>query len=349
MTTSSHEVDPTTCDREPIHIPGRIQPHGLLLVLEEPALTVLQASTNVSRASAGTSRRSWAVRWRTCSAPPRGAALREGLANPSLERSPLYLRTVAVAVDGRERAFNAVAHRVDGVLILELEAATSGGEVSFQNLYPLVRTFLAKLEGVATVRELCRLAAAEVRQITGYDRVLIYRFDEDDNGTVVAEDRNDELPSYLDLRFPASDVPRQARELYRVNRLRLVADADAAPVPIVPERDPRTGRPLDLSYATLRSVAPVHAESMKNMGTAASMSISILREGRLWGLISCHHATPRAVPFEVRTACDFLGQVLSLELAAKEHTADLAHRMGLKSCRRRCCPSWPRRRTSSWA
>src|SRR5262249_31778092 len=150
-------------------------------------------------------------------------------------------------------------------------------------------------------------------------------------GTVVAEDRNDVLPSYLGHRFPASDVPRQARELYRLNRLRLIADAEYRPVPIHPAADPDTGRPLDLSFASLRSVSPVHVQYMKNMGTAASMSISILREGELWGLISCHHARPRVVPFLVRAACDFLGQVFSLQLAAKEHHAGYERSLELKS------------------
>jgi light-regulated signal transduction histidine kinase (bacteriophytochrome) len=148
---------------------------------------------------------------------------------------------------------------------------------------------------------------------------------------VIAEDRNDVLPSYLDLRFPAGDIPAQARALYRDSRVRLIADAGYTPVPILPTMDPRTGRPLDLSFAILRSVSPIHVEYMANMGTAASMSISILREGELWGLISCHHKTPRVVPHEARTAGDFLGQVLSVQIAAKEQREELEHRIGHKA------------------
>jgi light-regulated signal transduction histidine kinase (bacteriophytochrome) len=170
-----------------------------------------------------------------------------------------------------------------------------------------------------------------VRRISGFDRALVYRFDDDGAGTVIAEDRNDVLPSCLGHRFPGSDIPAQARELYRTNRLRLIADAAYTPVPIIPPLDPRTNRPLDLSHATLRSVSPIHVEYLRNTGTAASMSISLLRNGSLWGLVSCHNGTPRDVPFEVRTACDLLGQVFSLQLDSKERHAEFEYRLKLKS------------------
>jgi two-component system, chemotaxis family, sensor kinase Cph1 len=181
------------------------------------------------------------------------------------------------------------------------------------------------------VREVCHLAADEVRRITGFDRVLVYQFDKDWHGTVVGESRDDLVyGSFMDLRFPASDIPAQARELYRLNRLRLIVDASYRPSPLVPPLDPTTGRPLDLSFAALRSVSPIHVEYLRNMGLVASMSISILRGGELWGLISCHHKSPRNVPFEVRTACDFLGQMLSVHLEARERAAEYDHRMRLR-------------------
>jgi light-regulated signal transduction histidine kinase (bacteriophytochrome) len=194
-----------------------------------------------------------------------------------------------------------------------------------------VRGFIGQLQGVGDVAELCRLAAVEVRRLTGFDRVLVYRFDKDWNGTTIAESQDgDAFPPYLDLRFPASDIPAQARELYRLNRLRLIVDANYRPSPILPAVNPVTGKPLDLSFAALRSVSPVHVEYLRNMGVAASMSISILRDGRLWGLIACHHRAPRAVPYEIRAACDFLGQVLSVHVAARERTLEFEQRMRLK-------------------
>jgi len=161
--------------------------------------------------------------------------------------------------------------------------------------------------------------------MTGFDRVLIYRFDEQWNGTVIAEDRNEVLPSYLDLRFPASDIPAQARDLYRRNRQRIIPDANYTPVPIQ-SRDPA---PLDLSDSVLRSVSPIHLEYMRNMGTLASMSISILRDGELWGLISCHNKEPKRVSLQVRNACDFLTQIFALQLEARENTGLAENRLRL--------------------
>lgn len=322
-------VDLSTCAREPIQIPGSIQPHGALFALAEGDLTITQVSANVDRfAGVGAD----AVLGRPIDAVLGGLAgqqLRSMLASDSLERNPFYLRTLALPT--APGPLDAIVHRNDGVVILELEPASSGDEASFRQLYPLVRTFVNRLQATSEVREICHLAAEEVRRITGFDRVLVYQFDKDWNGVVVGESRDDAVyGSFMDLRFPASDIPAQARELYRANRLRLIVDAGYRPSPILPAANPLTGRPLDLSFASLRSVSPVHVEYLRNMGLAASMSISILRDGELWGLISCHHKTPRNVPFETRTACDFLGQVLSVHLDARERAAEYEQRMRLK-------------------
>ena len=315
--------DLATCDSEPIRVPGSIQPHGALLALREPSLEVMQASANAAsilgrEVPPGASLEELFG--------PEGAALRAGLAAPALERGPLCLRTVGV---GR-RWFRAVAHRRAGAAILELEPTASGDEAGFRDLYPLVSSFIAGLEGAGSLEELCRLAAAEARRLAGFHRVLVYRFAEDWSGHVVAESRDGALPSYLGLRFPASDIPRQARELYKLNHLRLIADAGHVPSPLEPALRPDTGEPLDLSLAVLRSVSPIHLEYMRNMGTAASMSFAVLCEGRLWGLVSCHHAQPRIVPFEVRTACELVGQYLGQQVAARERSSEMSQRLRLK-------------------
>ena len=324
-------ADIAGCDNEPIHIPGSIQPHGILLALDEPGLHVLQASVNVNAMLGLDAREVLGRSVAELIGPSTFAALRSSLGGGDLKGHPRFLAKGPLAVDAGRRPFDAILHRHDGVLILELEPASIDEATAFRDLYPIVRTSMTGLEGAASVPEVCRQAAIEVRRITGFDRVLVYRFDEDWNGTVVAEDRNDELPSYLDLRFPAGDIPAHARGLYLANRVRLIADAGYRPVPIVPEVNPKTGRPLDLTFATLRSVSPVHVEYMVNMGTAASMSISILRKDRLWGLISCHNRTARVVAFEVRTAGDFLGQILSLQIAAREQHEEIEHRIGRKA------------------
>ncbi len=170
---------------------------------------------------------------------------------------------------------------------------------------------LVTLQGARSLDELLRNAAEAVRWVTGYDRVMIYRFAEDGHGQVVAEERLPSLEPFLGLHYPASDIPAQARRLYALNWLRIIADIDYRPAVLVPapgaERDP----PLDLTYSTLRSVSPIHIEYLRNMGVAASMSVSLVHDGALWGLIACHHYTPRFVPFTVRMTCELLGQMLS--------------------------------------
>ncbi|MEX6506652.1 ATP-binding protein [Jiella sp. M17.18] len=312
----------TGCEREPIHIPGSIQPHGILLVVDPDARTLLQASENAGKILSG------AVE--AALGRPLESVLVEGAQDLVADldsrvpgRGTAILRMVGV--DGA--LFNAIAHRSEGLIVLELEETDAAEHGSLDALYPQIREFVDTLQMLPTVGALNEKAAEQVRRLTGFDRVLIYRFDDQWNGTVVAEDRNEALPSYLDLRFPAADIPAQARELYRLNRLRLIPNAQYRPVPILPGENPKTGRPIDLSFSVLRSVSPVHLQYMKNMGTPASMSISIVDDGRLWGLISCHNATPRHVPAHVRTACDFLGQIVAMQVGAKVRSEDAAQRV----------------------
>ena len=326
-------LDLSTCDQEPIHVPGSIQPAGVLLALAGDPARIVCASANL-RAHFGN-------RAEDVIGKPLSAALGEEIASrlatdlEGVEASdtPVYLRTLASPTeDGPFYSYHALLHASpDGTKVLEMEGADAQESVLFKDLYPLVTTFVTELQGLRSESELTLLAAEEVRRITGFDRVLVYRFDKDWNGTVVAESRNHELPSYMDHRFPAGDIPQQARELYRLNRLRLIADCNYRPVPILAVNGNGNSRPLDLTFSVLRSVSPVHLEYMRNMGTAASMSVSILRKGQLWGLISCHHHTPRRVPYDVRVACDFLTQVLSVQLEAAEYSAEYAERIRLKT------------------
>ncbi len=326
-------VDLTNCDREPIHIPGRIQPHGVLVALEEPELTVQQVSVNVDRFFAAGSAELLGQPLAHLVGEGQAELLRELLRRDDLERNPLYVCTLkAPSGDGY---FNLVAHRSRGMLVLELERSAQAGNLSFQNLYAAMRTSVARLEQADSVDELCQFAAEEVRRITGFDRVMVYQFDHDWNGTVIAEDRRPDLDPFLGHHYPASDIPAQARQLYLLNRLRLIPDARYTPAEIVPELTPGTDRPLDLSFSVLRSVSPIHLEYLRNMGVIASMSISIVRDGRLWGLIACHHLSPRYLPFEVRTACELMGQLVSLQLDAKERHETYEHRVRLSSVQSR--------------
>lgn len=321
----------TNCEREPIHIPGSIQPHGVLLVLGAGDLTVLQVSENVvgflGRSVVETLGRSVG---QLLGADNANRLAMDLAKRPLLEQSrPVLLRTVDIVVNGVSRTFHAVAHQTNDGILLELELAAETDTAP--DVPPLLDAFTLRAEAAATIFDLSRLTAEEVRRLTGFDRVLIYRFDEQWNGTVIGEDGSGRLPSYLYHRFPASDIPAQARKLYHLNRVRIIPDAGYCPVPILPALHPVTGRPLDLSFATLRSVSPIHVEYMRNMETAASMSVSILREGRLWGLISCHHKEPRSVSFQTRAACDLLGRAFSLRLSALELTHDYERRIEVQS------------------
>lgn len=318
------DIDLTACDREPIHIPGSIQPHGILLALRLSDRTLAYASANIADMfgldPTGVLGRSFSD-----AVPALAQEFEEPLADPPPAGTTRYLRTIEIATATGERAYEAAVSRSGDYAVLELEETPSGSVSSLDSLYPTLRRFVEQLQGASSIDALCHLAAQDVRRMTGFDRVLIYRFDEHWNGTVIAEDRNEVLPSYLDLRFPASDIPAQARELYRRNRLRIISDANYIPVPI----QSRSPEPLDLSDSVLRSVSPVHLEYMRNMGTLASMSISILRDGRLWGLISCHNKEPKRVSLQVRNACDFLTQIFSLQLEARENTTLAENRVRL--------------------
>jgi light-regulated signal transduction histidine kinase (bacteriophytochrome) len=320
-------LDLTSCDREPIRVPGSIQPHGVLFALDPETLEVLQASANAGNVLPDPAADPLGQRLNAALGPAAAtleAGLREAGATP---------RTLG-ALTLKGRAVHASAHRVAGLVLLELEEAAPGQD-SLDELFPEIRAFIEALQAAPSFADLSALVVHQVREITGFDRVMAYRFDAAWNGTVVAEDRSGELPSYLDLRFPASDIPAQARELYRLNRLRLIPDAGYEAVPLRPPLDPRTGRPTDLGFAALRSVSPVHLEYMRNMGTGSSMSISVLRNGELWGLISCHSRGPHHVPPAARAACDLLGQIFALRIAAQEQLREAQDRVELQSVQSR--------------
>ncbi|MDB6001945.1 MAG: histidine kinase [Rhizobacter sp.] len=320
------QSDLDACAGEPIRIPGSIQPHGCLLVLDAQAATVLQASTNASALLGFEWPASGAVALHAI--PGASQALLPELLAWRDDQDATFSRAIALGA----ATFYVAAHRTAQGILLEFEPTADGRQAeSLDAMYPRLRRFLDAIEPINDSVGLGRIAAREVRDLTGFNRVMVYRFDEDGHGTVVAEDGDGVLPSYLDLRFPASDIPAQARELYRLNRLRLIATADYAPVPLVPATNPLDGQPVDLSMAALRSVSPIHLEYMRNMGTGASMSISLVIDGRLWGLISCHHRDAHIVSPPVRTACDFLGQTLALQIGARERGAHSALRLELKS------------------
>jgi light-regulated signal transduction histidine kinase (bacteriophytochrome) len=325
--TLAAPVDATNCDREPIHIPGAIQPHGALLVVNEPQWEVVQATTNVEALFGIAHSDLLGQSLDRLLGEEQRVRLANALSGQALDDNPLY----ALTVDINDASYHIIVHRRAGILILELESTTQNTDISFSNLYPIVRDSITELQAATTFQQLCDVCAAQVRHITGFDKVMIYRFDAEWNGTIVAQNKVEELDDYLGLKFPASDIPQQARQLYLLNRLRLIADVEYSPVPVLPVLHPPSNAPLDLTFSSLRSVSPIHIEYLKNMGVGASMSISIIRDKKLWGLIACHHCTVLRLPYDVRTACEFLGQVFALQLVTHEQDEQYGHTMRLKT------------------
>lgn len=318
MTTMIPNADLEACAHEPIHIPGAIQPFGVLLTLDPESLAVLQTSANAPELLSDCV---------ILGAPLQGEAeaLARSLGTWLRSEERIYQETIEI--DGR--LLHAIAQQADDVVMLEFEEASAAEQRTMERLFSHLRGFAEGLTSSWDLRSLSTIVAKHVRDLTGFDRVLVYRFDRDWNGHVIGEDGNGVLPSYLGLRFPAADIPAQARQLYTLNRLRIIPDVDYRPVPIEPAVNPRTGKPVDLSLSLLRSVSPIHLEYMRNMGTAASMSISIIVEGELWGLVSCHSRAPHRVPLHVRNSCDFAVQALATQIAAMERASEAAHRLHL--------------------
>lgn len=298
------------CADEPIRIPGAIQPHGVLLTVDEASWVVQQASANASLLLGGADELRAGQPLSTWLGVDQADALREAVTLGALDEiNPLSLRCGGQSVDG-------LIHRHDGLLFLELERVED--QEAAKSLDQRLTRTLRRLQSAKSLADLYDISVREIRALTGYDRVLIYRFQEQGHGQVIAEAATPELDAYQGLFFPASDIPEQARELYRLNWLRIIPDAAYVPVPMLPALRPDNGQPLDMSFAVLRSVSPIHCQYMQNMGVRSSMSISLLKDDRLWGLISCGNRQPLQVPHTLRAACQTIGQVLSMQISALE-------------------------------
>jgi chemotaxis family two-component system sensor kinase Cph1 len=308
---ASHDIpDLAQCDQEPIRTPGAIQPLGRLLALDPDTLALAAFSENWEPAA-------------------RAAALD---AAPSFDFGGLVAGTPAQALGAvhvQGQSHDVSAHRTAEHLILEFEPAMRVAD-NEAPIYSLTRGFLPLLRDAESVADLARLAAVEMKRLTGFGRCLVYRFDEDGHGEVLGEAIDDGYDSYAGHRFPATDIPPQARALYLVNRFRLIADARYTPVPLRTTAPALVAEGIDLTQAQLRSVSPVHLEYMRNMGTLASASVSIVVDGKLWGLISCHDHDPRFLDRPTRLACEHLGELLALQIQSKAANVLVAERLELR-------------------
>ncbi len=324
--------DINQCEAEPIHIPGAIQPHGVLLVLQGPELRIVQATHN-SRALLGVAVADLLDReLSTVLGPALGSSVRKALDGYLREReAPSTFRWHQCV---GAPWFAGSAHWSGPSIILELESAAAEQP-------DLSQTFARAMGSFSTLRALTDLptklqtATALFRHLTGFDRVMVYRFDEDWHGEVVAEARRADLEPYLGLHYPASDIPAQARQVFLINPSRVIVDVDYVPSLLHPLLNPVSGQPLDLSRSLLRSVSPMHLEYLRNMGVASTLTMSLLREGRLWGLVACHHETPHSVPWEIRELACWMAQDLATQIALAEEVSSRRYDTHLMQCRDR--------------
>ncbi|MET0983668.1 MAG: ATP-binding protein [Telluria sp.] len=306
------QVDLASCADEPIHIPGSIQPHGFLLFMDgegrlagwsENVPPLLLPSLQLGRAFPDLPLPAASVELIADCA----ALLADGECSPAM---------AAVSVDGRE--YDAIVHATNGRIVAEFESrAVPADEVALFAVK--AHSSIERVRRQRSIEGLLETAVRQVREFTGFDRVMAYRFRPDESGDVVAEARREDLPAYLGQRYPAGDIPAQARRLYVLNTLRNIAEIAYRPVPLLGAPG---AMPLDMSFAVLRSVSPIHVEYLQNMGVCASMSVSIVINGRLWGLIACHHMAPRTVPYAIRMAADVLAQVMASTIQSIEARLD---------------------------
>ena len=295
------QVTLANCADEPIHIPGAVQSHGVLLAFDAGG-RLCAWSANARQEFGFAPERNQPVS--SLALPPDVLEFLAGATRPGavVDGAPRLLET---QVEGRD--YDLVVHNFDGRMLAEFERR----EISTEEVAAFALRAHRGIDGLRRQpghEALLEFAVQWMRELTGFDRVMAYRFRQDDSGDVVAEAVREDWPPYRGMRYPASDIPAQARRLYVLNTLRLIADVDSTPVPLLGVDGVRA---LDLSHSVLRAVSPVHVEYLRNMGVAASMSVSIIVNGRLWGLLACHHGKPRRVPYALRMACDVFAQVLA--------------------------------------
>jgi light-regulated signal transduction histidine kinase (bacteriophytochrome)/CheY-like chemotaxis protein len=317
------------CSKEQVHIIGHIQPHGLLFALSEPDLLVRQVSANVTT-FLGMSPES--VLDRSLEAAL-GAQPFAAFRTQLLCGQERFAATLRLQIRDGVMEMECLAHRQDGVLILELEPAQGAHSLGPLDFDAHIQIPLLRLMAASDIAELSRVAASEVRRLSGFARVMIYRFDKEWNGEVMAESVGPSPISYLGMHFPAGDIPPQVRQLFLLNATRAIGDVDAPPAPILPTMNPLTEKALDLTHSVLRSASPIHLEYLRNMGVRSSLTVSILVEGRLWGMIACHDDKAHRLARSTRSVCELLGRTLAAQVALQIDNAALESRLTARAKR----------------
>ena len=312
----THPQEPTTldltaCDSEPIHLVDCVQPHGALLVLAELDLKVVQASANARSILHCPESEVLGQLAENLFSDSSTSAIRRILSSQQSSADIWPAVPCTINIRASSLCLQGLLHRYSGVCVLELESEAVSDVEELNLLRQWISVDLPQLFETVSMSQLLEQALAAVQKLCDFDRVLVYQFDKEWNGSVVAEQKRDFMSSFLNRRFPASDIPRQARNLYMKKLLRILVDADSISSPINPALNPLTGTSLDLTYSSLRSMSPIHMEYVRNMGVAASMSISLIVRNQLWGLIACHHKTAKNVDYGRRSRCELVAKVVS--------------------------------------
>ena len=303
----SQTVDLSNCDREPIHQLGRIQSFGALVAVNSDWF-ISQRSANLETLLGLETEVELGSRLSGIIAERAFKRLRSAVA--TLIDTDQVERLFGIDLLENGKLFDCAVHVAGNYTLLEFEPHKEG-DISRQ--IGLLRPIMARLDRVEDTGRLLAEAARQLRTQLDIDRVMVYRFHDDLSGEVVAESKRDDLEAFHGLRYPKSDIPAQARELYKRNRFRIISDVEDEPVPIEPGQTPE-GEPLDLSMSTLRAVSPIHIEYLRNMGVGASLSISIVIGDKLWGLFACHHYGPKILPYSQRTAAELFSEMFSMML-----------------------------------
>jgi chemotaxis family two-component system sensor kinase Cph1 len=307
-------VSPADCDKEAIHIPGAIQPHALVLVVDPSTLIVTGGAGDIEGRLAPV----WLNR--SLSELLRQEVDGQFAARPGV---PLQL----APIEGVAETFDAVAVHSGEVLVVELEPSPPERPSAIDLLFDLEAASMS-FERATNLEALSQRAAEAFRRLTGFNRVMIYRFLDDEAGVVIGQDSDAALGSFLHHHFPASDIPRQARALYVRNRVRAIPDVSYEPAPLRPPSPALAA--LDMSDVSARSVSPIHIQYLKNMGVGASASVSIVRDDMLWGLVACHHRTPRQMPRAIRMAARTLASALSRQIRTRDEAENYKERIKLR-------------------
>lgn len=315
--------DAEFCGKVPLHQTNLVQPHGVLLVIKDDDLTILQGSDNAGEVLGADVEKVVGRSLADMITPAEVALLRQRLQGQLEGKIP-----VTLTLGGKSRL--TLVQKLGAYFIAEVEKEEYASADSFVDVYQELKFAISTIESAVTTEEACVVVAREIKRLSGFDKVMIYRFDKDWNGEVIAEEMEAGMDSYMGLKFPASDVPKPARDLYQRTPYRLIPNVDYQPIKLFPVINPLTRGFTDLTDSNLRSVVPVHIEYLRNMKVLASMSTRILCDGRLWGLIACHHRTPKYLSYQMCSVFELLSHVISARISALTNAETHGHKANMQ-------------------